>query len=317
MSDELHTRKHIIVGAGGAIGQVLARELISQGESVKLVSRRQHDLTGAESAQADLLDRQQTVEVIAPNAIVYLLAGLPYRIAAWQTMWPTLMANVIAGCQARDARLIFFDNIYMYGRVEGPITEDAPINPCTKKGDVRARIAEDLLNEARNGNLHATIARAADFYGPFANTTSVPYLLMIKRLAAGKSAQVLVDPDRLHSYTFTGDCGKALYHLSKSDNTNATVWHLPTARPALTSRQFVEMVAQQLNVKPKITVLRKWMVKLAGIFDTQTRELYEMLYQNEYDYEFDSSRFESTFNIHPTPYRDGIVETLRHFKLVS
>ncbi|MBD3297080.1 MAG: NAD-dependent epimerase/dehydratase family protein, partial [candidate division Zixibacteria bacterium] len=278
MSEEPARRKHIILGAGGAIGQVLAHESISQGESVKLVSRREHTLPGAVSTQADLLDRQQTVDAIEPNAIVYLLAGLPYRASAWQTMWPTLMANVIAGCQAKDARLIFFDNIYMYGRVEGAITEDAPINPCSKKGEVRARIAEDLLSEARNGNLYATIARAADFYGPFADTTSVPYLLMIKRLAAGKSAQVLVDPDRVHSYTFTGDCGKALYHLSRSDNANATVWHLPTARPALTSRQFIDMVAQQLNVKPKTTVLRKWMVRLAGLFDAQTRELHEMLY---------------------------------------
>ncbi len=317
MSDELASRKHIILGAGGAIGQVLARELTSQGEPVKLVSRRQHNLSGAESAQADLQDRQQTIDAIEPNAIVYLLAGLPYRADVWQTMWPTVMANVIAGCKTKDARLIFFDNIYMYGRVEGAITEDAPVNPCSKKGEVRARIAEDLLSEARAGNLYATIARSADFYGPYADTTSIPYLLMIKRLVAGKSAQVLVDADRLHSYTFTGDCGKALHRLSSSDENNGTVWHLPTACPALTSRQFVEIIAQQLNVKPKITVLRKWMVKLAGLFDLQTRELYEMLYQNEYDYEFDSTRFESAFDVHPTPYPDGIAETLRHFKLVS
>jgi nucleoside-diphosphate-sugar epimerase len=222
----------------------------------------------------------------------------------------------MTGCKAKGARLIFFDNIYMYGRVEGPITEDTPVNPCSKKGEIRAQIAEKLLSEARAGNVYATIARAADFYGPFADTTSVPHLLAIKRLAAGKSAQVLVDPHRKHSYTYTGDCGKALCLLAQSEETNATVWHLPTARPAPTGKEFVQMVARQLDVKPKIMVLRKWMVKLGGIFDPQIGDLYEMLYQNEYDYEFDSSRFESAFNFQPTPYADGIPITLRHFKLI-
>jgi nucleoside-diphosphate-sugar epimerase len=316
MDTEGISRKHIILGTGGAIGQILARELTSNGEAVKLVSRRRYLLPGAESAQADLLEKQQTADVIEQNAIVYLLAGLPYRTAAWREMWPTVMTNVMAGCQAKDARLIFFDNIYMYGRVEGAITEEAPVNPCSQKGEVRARIAEILLREARAGNLYATIARAADFYGPFADKTSVPFLLAIKRLAAGKSAQVLVDPGRRHSYTFTGDCGKALYLLSRSDETNGAVWHLPTARPAPTGLEFVQMVARHLNVEPKITILRKWMMKLGGLFDPTIRELYEMLYQNEYDYVFDSSRFESAFGMEPTSYADGIPITLRHFKLI-
>jgi len=39
-----------------------------------------------------------------------------------------------------------------------------------------------------------------------------------------------------------------------------------------------------------------------------------MLYQNEYDYLFDSTKFEKTFNFTPTSYKDGIAETVRSMK---
>jgi nucleoside-diphosphate-sugar epimerase len=227
------------------------------------------------------------------------------------------MANVIAGCKAGEARLVFFDNIYMYGRVEGPITEDAPINPCSRKGEVRVRIADMVLREVREGSLQATIARAADFYGPYADTSSIPFLLCIKRLAAGKRAQVLVDARRKHSYTYTADCGKALLILAQSDEACGKVWHLPTAQPAPTGEEFIALVARELNVEPRIQVLRKWMVWLAGLFDRQTMELYEMLYQNEYDYEFDSTRFEQTYDFRPTSYEKGIAATIRHFREIG
>ena len=169
--------------------------------------------------------------------------------------------------------------------------------------------------ETKNDNFKAIIARAADFYGPYADKTSLPYIFYFSRLANGKKAQVLANAKTKHSYTYTGDCGKALYHLAKEEDTWNQVWHLPTASPAITDEEFVAIVARELGTESKYTLLRKWMVSLAGLMNKQTKEVFEMMYQNEFDYEFDSSKFENRFNFEPTPYERGIAETIEFFKL--
>jgi nucleoside-diphosphate-sugar epimerase len=224
------------------------------------------------------------------------------------------MKNTIDACKAKNAKLIFFDNVYMYGKIDGKMTESTPVNPCSKKGEVRAKIAGHLLSEIKQKNISALIARAADFYGPYASNSSVPYLMVFSNLAKGKKAQWLVNVNAKHSYSYTLDCSKSLYLLSKDRNAFNQIWHLPTASPAITGKEFIELTAKYLNVKPTYTVLAKWMVKATGLFNKTIKEISEMLYQNEYDYEFDSSKFEKHFHFTPTPYEQGIESTLKFYK---
>ncbi len=305
---------HIILGAGGAISRVLTTELLARKVPTKLVSRSGFSLDGTESATADLTDTTQVGTVIDDDAIVYLLAGLPYRIPIWREQWPKIMRNVVDACAQKNARLIFFDNVYAYGKVDGPMAEETPLNPSSKKGEVRVKIAEYLMDSAKSGQLRALIARAADFYGPYATNISVPYLLVFKRLAAGKSAQAMVTLDTKHSYTYTGDCGRALFELATAEDTYNQVWHMPTASPPPTGHEFVKMVADALGMEPKTSILSRLAMRLAGLFIGDIRELYEMLYQNEFDYIFDSSKFENRFGITPTDYKTGIENTVAYLR---
>ncbi len=127
------TAKHIILGAGGAIGVTLARELLTNNESIKLVSRSGASMQGAQTAKADLMRADEVKNAIEEGSIVYLTAGLTYSIDVWRTEWPQIMENTIAACKAKKAKLIFFDNVYMYGRVNSAMTEENPINPTSKK----------------------------------------------------------------------------------------------------------------------------------------------------------------------------------------
>ncbi|HBC47600.1 MAG TPA: NAD-dependent dehydratase [candidate division Zixibacteria bacterium] len=306
--------KHIILGAGGAIGNVLADELVSRNEKVTLVGRTRHSRPGVETALADLSISEHVNRVIEESSTVYLLAGLQYKLSDWQEFWPKIMQNTITACKTKNAKLVFFDNVYMYGRVHGAMTEDTPYNPCSKKGEVRAKIADQLMSEAKAGNIKALIARSADFYGPYSEKSSVPFFLVIKRLADGKKAQWLVNARSNHSFTFTGDCGKALYLLAMSDDAINQVWHLPTASPPITGEQLIRIAAEYLGKKSEYAILSKWKIRIGGIFNYTIRESYEMLYQNEYDYIFDSSKFERKFGLKPTSYRTGIIETLEHFR---
>ncbi len=306
--------KHIILGAGGAIGNTLANELKSKDEKIKLVSRSGKSADGVETAKADLTKKDDTLGVIEDSSIVYLVVGLPYDYSIWEKQWFKIMQNVVEACKEKNARLIFFDNIYSYGKVDGAMTEETPYNPCSKKGELRAKLNQYLEDEMKAGNIKAIIARAADFYGPYSEKTSVPFILGIQNLAKGKKAQWLVDTKPKHSYTYTVDCGKALYLLATTDSAWNQVWHLPTAKPALTGDEFIKIAAENLNVKPEAMILKGWMIKLTGLFSKQIGELHEMLYQNKYDYIFDSSKFEKHFDFKPTAYEEGIKETIRFAK---
>jgi nucleoside-diphosphate-sugar epimerase len=153
-------------------------------------------LPGATTLAADLTDPGQALQAIEGSSVVYLCIGLPYNYSIWRQQWPRIMDNTISACQKTNARLIFFDNVYMYGKTDGPMTEETPYDPSSRKGDLRARLATQVMSEVRKGNIVATIARAADFYGPGSGKTSIPDITVFQRLQKGQRAQWLVNARR-------------------------------------------------------------------------------------------------------------------------
>jgi nucleoside-diphosphate-sugar epimerase len=301
---------HTILGANGIIANSLAAELTRRQLPVRLVSRHPLSIPGAASHPADMTDPGQTLAAVNGSAIVYCCIGMAYNYSLWRNQWPRIIDNLIAACRQTGAKLIFFDNVYMYGRASGPMTEETPYNPSSRKGDLRARIATQLMSEVRKGNITATIARAADFYGPGADKTSVFNLLVLRRLIGNQRPQWLVNARVPHSFTYTPDAAKALALLALDENSWNQVWHLPTAQHPPNGAEFIEKAAAVLQKTSRYTVLPKWMIRLGGWFDRTTGELYEMLYQYEYDYVFDSTKFDKAYSFHPTPYEEGIRATV-------
>ncbi len=307
--------RHTILGAGGSIGNALAFELLKNKETIRLVSRSKYSIAGTESFKADITFYEETLNSIKDSDIVYLCVGLSYDRKVWGELWPKIMKNSIDACKRVGAKLIFLDNVYMYGKVDGKMTEVTPYNPCSRKGEIRAKIAASLEDEFKQKKINAIIARSADFYGPYATKTSMPYVLAIDNLMHGKSAQWLVDASKPHSYTYTIDCAKGLYLLSKRNECFNQIWHLPTYNPAIDGITFINLIAQELGVSPKYTVLKKWMLKMVGLFNKTIFEVYEMLYQNENEYYFDSAKFNNFFHYKAKPYDEGIRETIRFLKV--
>jgi len=300
---------HTIVGAGGAVGDALTRELVAAGQPVRRVSRHPRPMPGAsETVAADATDRGALAAAVSGSDVVYLTLGLEYRATLWRELWPRIMANTIRACRQAAARLVFFDNVYMYGRVDGPMTEDTPFAPCSRKGEVRAEVARILQDEIGSGRLTAMITRAADFYGPHA-AMGIPNLLVFDKLAKGRKALCLGSDSVPHAYTYVPDAARALAMLAEREDAWNRTWHLPTTGDPPTGREFIRMAAEALDVDAGYQVLRPLLLRLAGIWDADVREIREMLYQNRYPYLFDSSRFEQAFSFTPTSYADGIRET--------
>ncbi|MCU1259610.1 MAG: hypothetical protein JWO80_2495 [Bryobacterales bacterium] len=298
-----------ILGAGGAIGNELAKVLTARNERIRLVSRNPKASTGSvETLAADLSQLDDTVKAVSGSDVAFLLVGLKYDLKLWRELWPRIMRNSIEAAERANARLIFFDNVYMYGKVDGAMTEETPFRPCSRKGEIRAEIATMLLNEIKAGNLTALIARSADFYGPGART-GIPNVLVFDKLAKGQKPAWLSNDSVKHSFTFTPDAARSLVQLMDSETSWNQTWHVPTAPNPPTGKEFIALAAKECGTTPKHRVFTRPMLKVAGWFNTTVRELYEMLYQYEFEYIFDSSKFARAFHSQPTSYAEGIRKT--------
>jgi nucleoside-diphosphate-sugar epimerase len=304
-----------ILGSTGIIGKEVAKELHrSYTKDIRLVSRNPKSVNETDQLfKADLLDRDQVRQAVAGSEVVYLTVGIQYSARAWAEQWPVIMRNVIDACIAEKAKLVFFDNVYAYGKVEGVMTEETPYNPRSKKGTVRLKVINMMMDEAKKGKLDALIARAPDFYGPDTPLSFVS-VTVFGNFAKGKEAQWMADDRKKHSFIFTPDAGKATAMLGNTPAAFKQVWHLPTDKNTLTGKEFIGLVAKAFGVKPSHMVLPKWLLSTVGLFNPVIRESMEMLYQNEVDYIFDSSKFEKAFGVTPTSYHKGIEETAKSYK---
>jgi nucleoside-diphosphate-sugar epimerase len=296
-----------ILGANGTIGKVLARELLIYTDKIRLVSRNPKKINDSDELfTADLSNSETVDRAIAGSEVVYLVVGLDYKLNVWEEQWPKLMRAVLDACIKYKSRLVFFDNVYMYDINSIPhMTEESPINPPSRKGAVRKQISQMLLDEVKAGKLIALIARSADFYGPD-NEKSVVTEIVYKNLKKGKSANWFVNADKKHSFTFTPDAARATALLGNTEDAFNQVWHLPTDKNTLTGREFIDLFAKELKVKSKLMVMPLWFIKILGLFMPVLKEMPEMMYQNNRDYFFDSSKFDKRFKFKTTTYQEGV-----------
>lgn len=303
-----------ILGAGGVIARELAKSLTTYTTNIRLVGRRPQKVNATDELfAADLTNPQQTLAAVAGSEVVYLVAGLPYSAKTWGEQWPVVMQNVIAACAAHGAKLVFFDNVYPYGKATSHMTEDTPFNPCSKKGEVRAQIALMLLNAMASGKVTALIARSADFYGPDTPASMLEFMVF-NNLNKGKAPQWMMRTDLPHSFTYTPDAGKFTALLGNTPSAYGQSWHLPTAKENWTPADFIEAVQKAYGTSKKVMVLGSGLMRVLGIFMPILRETNEMQYQNSQPYFFDSSKFEKAFGMQATPYAEGLQECIRFYK---
>lgn len=300
-----------ILGAGGDIAKELAKELKNYTYKIRLVSRHPKAVNNNdELVTADLMDGKEVLKAVAGSEVVYLTVGLTYDVRIWQKQWPTIMQNVIAACLAHDSKLVFFDNVYMYDQKAIPnMTETSPLNPPSKKGEVRLQLVEMIHAAISKKNLNAIIARSADFYGPGAKNGMLN-ILVLDNLVKGKKANWQSDVDKIHSFTYLPDAARATAMLGNTPHAYNQVWHLPTSTERLTGREFIALASEIIQQKNSFRVLNSFMMTLIGLFNRPIKELVEMQYQNNQDYFFNSEKFCKGFDFTATSYEAGIREAV-------
>jgi nucleoside-diphosphate-sugar epimerase len=302
---------HVVMGTG-PLGLAVARHLAARGDRVRAAVRGgRADLPeGVDVVRADLAVAADARRACEGAAVVYHCANPPY--AKWPELYPPLMDAVIEGAAGAGAKLVFGDNLYAYGPVDGPLTEDLPSLAKGPNGRTRARIAETLMEAHGSGRIRATIGRASDFFGPYARQSTVGDRVFA-RAVEGKPAQVLGNPDLPHTVTFLEDFARALVMLGERDEALGEAWHVPNAE-TVTMRRFVEMVFESAGHPARLRAAPSWGIAIAAPFDPTMRAVKEQLYQSERPWVVDSTRFERTFGWGATPLSEAVPPTVAWFR---
>ena len=254
-------------------------ELVGRGLRVRAVARHGvADLpAGVETLLADITDPAAASRAMAGAAVVYHAASAPYH--RWPEMLPPLMQGVIAGAKTAGARVVYADNLYAYGPVEGPLTEDLPSLAAGPNGRVRAVLAAQLMDAHARGGVRAAIGRASDFYGPWGRQSTAGERLFVPALR-GRATQVLGDPDLPHTYTYLGDFARGLATLGTRDEALGEVWHLPSAE-TLTTRAFIDLVYGAAGNPARLSVMPPALLRLLALFSPMLRAVREQQYQRD------------------------------------
>jgi nucleoside-diphosphate-sugar epimerase len=300
----------------GAVGRATAARLAARGDEVRIVEREQPSALppGAVFQRGDAADAASTKRACAGVEAVVCCIGIPYFAKVWEKAWPQAMANILEGCTASGARLIFADNLYMYGPQTSPLQEGMPLTSIGNKPRIRSEVTLLWQRAHEAGRVRAVAVRAADFYGPDA-ATSVLTAYGVMRLLEGKAAQLPYPPDQLHDFTYVPDFARALVSLVDApDDAFGQPWHVPNAAPTQTLRALVQLAAARIGVPARVSVLPTWMARILSLFLPVIGETLEMRFQWDRPYLVDASKFGKRFWSDATSFEDGLGATIAFYR---
>ncbi len=302
-----------ILGSGGSIGTELAKALKQYTADIKLVSRNPVRVNDTDTLHAvDLTDAMQVEEAVEGSEICYVTLGFEYNTRVWEERWLPFMTTVVETCTKHKSKLVFFDNVYAIGGNHvRHITEDSPLSPSSKKGEVRAAVDNLILDRMKHKGLQAIIARAPDFFGPVKKQNSLLLNLVYDNLAKGKAAQWFCNADVPHTMGYTADLARGTAMLGNSEDAYNQVWNLPVDMNALTGREWATLFAEEMNAPDKLRVVPLWGLRLMGLFVPILREMPEMMYQFDRPYNFDCTKFTNKFEYTAVSNREAARQTIK------
>ncbi|MFF7211699.1 NAD-dependent epimerase/dehydratase family protein [Streptomyces sp. NPDC008238] len=304
---------HVVLGASGAVGGTVVKELIARGRRVRAVNRsgRLAVPDGVEVRRSDIASVDGAATACAGASVVYHCAAPPYD--RWGHEFAALTDTVRKGAAAADAKLVFADNLYMYGPVTTPMTEEMPYAAGNPRGRVRAEMANSLLAAHQAGELRVALGRASDYYGP-GGENSITGTNVFAAALQGKVARWVGSLDQPHSLSYLPDFAKGLVTLGDDARADGLAWHIPTADP-LTGRQFLELVFAQAGLPEKFAAVSRTMQRGLGLVNPTVRALGESWYQRDRPFVSDATRFTDIFGPLPaTPHPQAIDATLAWFR---
>lgn len=311
------TSSKIIIFGTGPLGLSVMDALVERGyTSITLINRSgkapETLPRGVAVSSGDATHPDQVAALAAGAEVVFHCAQPGY--VNWPTQFPPITNGILEGViKAGVPKLVFGDNLYMYGPTGGqPVHENLPYAAEGHKGRTRAAMATLLLDAHRAGKVKVAIGRASDFYGPRVSGSAVGDRVF-PAILQGKAASTMGNIDLPHTYTYIKDFGRGLVTLAENDAAFGKAWHIPSAE-TLTTRAFLNLAFEVAGQKPKISSMSKMMLQIGGLFVPEAKEMIEMWYEFSEPYVVDHRTFAKVFGANPTPHKQAIRETLEWYK---
>jgi nucleoside-diphosphate-sugar epimerase len=299
--------KHVVVGAG-QVGNHLAEHLTTQGHDVTIVSRSGSGPEGVARVAANAADRDRLAEIAKGADVLYNCVNPPYH--RWAQDWPPMAGSFLAAAQTSGAVLVTLGNLYVYGPVNGPLTEDLPLAATGTKGRIRARMWADLLAAHQAGRVRVTELRGSDYFGPGAGDQAYVGERFLPGVLAGKRVMFPRNPSLPHAWTYLPDVARALAIAGADERAWGRPWHIPTG-PPVSARDFGARLAALAGAPaPRISQIPRPILYAAGLASPMLRELRETNHQWDRPFILDSSDFQTTFDLTPTPLDEALHATL-------
>lgn len=304
-------RTHVVIGAG-AIGTGIARLLAEGGDRVVLASRSgvaapPPGVVGArvEATDADAVSR------LAEGADTLVNAMNPPSYATWARDWPPMATALLASAERTGAGLLTVSNLYGYGAVDGPMTEETPLATTGAKGRIRAEMWREALAAHHAGRIRAAELRPSDYFGAGVHGhNSLLNEFVIARAARGRKVWLVTGgPDVPHSWSYLPDIAALGAALATDDRAWGRAWHVPT-EPPRTMREVAADAARIAGRRPVPVARIPRLVRTALRAVPTVRELDETAYQFERPFLLDSTAAQETFGLRPTPWEEALAATV-------
>ncbi|WP_410511124.1 NAD-dependent epimerase/dehydratase family protein [Paenibacillus sp. BR2-3] len=305
---------NLIIGGNGGLGFAITKELLSKGKAITATYHQSKDslmsLNGPllTFAQLDIRDEESLVQLLKNTNTIYFCLNVPYQ--DWYSVMPQALERVTRNLKPAQV-FVFPGNVYGYGKFQYfPADENHPKAAKTHKGKLRNELEEMLKAQAAKQGFRYVIPRYPDYYGP--NVTN----RMFGPIFTGAlKAKPIFWPGKLrvpHDLIYIQDAAKAAVLLAESEESGE--WHVSGAG-AMERQQFLNIVQDEAGSPRKCRTLPALAVGLAGMFDKETKEFHELLYEFQYPLVLNDSKFTNRFPSYAaTPHTEAVKETLSWFR---
>ncbi|MFJ1752238.1 NAD-dependent epimerase/dehydratase family protein [Kitasatospora sp. NPDC088134] len=297
---------HLVVGAG-PVGSATARLLAERGEDVAVATRTTataRPLDGIRRLHLDAADPDALTAAATGAAVLYNCANPPYH--RWPETWPALAAALLTAAERTGAVLATVSNLYGYGAVEGPMSPATPLRPNSAKGEVRAAMWREALAAHEAGRVRVTEVRGSDYLAP--DAVSALDSRAFGRALAGRTVQVLGDPDATHSWTAPEDTARLLVAVGTDERAWGRAWHVPSNAPRSQRQVITELCAAAGRPAVRVTRVPGPVLALLGLVNPVIRSAKETAYQFERPFVIDDSATREVFGLEPKPWAEMLSE---------
>jgi nucleoside-diphosphate-sugar epimerase len=309
-------RTALILGATGAIGGEVGRNLVARGWRVRALHRDPANLAHRDSRlewrQGDAMVRDDVVSA-AEGASLIVHAVNPPGYRNWAGLVLPMIDNTIAAAHASGARILLPGTVYNFGVSAFPtLTEASPQEAATRKGAIRIELERHLQAASARG-VRSLIVRAGDFFGPGNTGNSWFSSAIVKH---GKPVKTILYPGAsgvAHQWAYLPDVAETMVRLVGQEQSlpSFAVYHMQGHWDSDGTQMIKAIRRASQRPDMKVRAFPWWALFLGSPFSETLRELREMRYLWQQPVRMDNARLLATLGEEPhTPLDQAVRSTL-------